>query len=50
MKVAEAYDKLTLEVLYDKLLEFTHVTLEEMLKHLEDQCHALTLREKNNHN
>ena len=46
MKVAEAYDEATLEVLHDELLEFTHVTLEEMLKHLEEQCHALTSREK----
>ena len=46
MKVAETYDKSTLEVLHEELLKFTHVTLEEMLKHLEDQCHALTSREK----
>ena len=46
MKVSEAYDEATLEVIHDELLEFTHVTLEEMLKHLEDQCHALTSREK----
>ena len=46
MKVAEAYDEATLEVLHDKLFELTHTTLEEILKHLGDQCHALTSREK----
>ena len=46
MKVAEAYYESILEVLHNKLLKFTPVTLEEMLKHLEDQYHALTSREK----
>ena len=46
MKVTKAYDKSASEVLHDELLEFTHVTLKEMLKHLEDQCHALTFGEK----
>ena len=46
MKVAEAYDESMLEVLHNELLEFTHVTLVEVPKHLEDQCHVLTSREK----
>ena len=36
MKVAEAYDESTLEVLHDELLKFTHVTLREMRKHLKE--------------
>ena len=37
MKVTKSYNEATLEVLHNKLFKFIHVTLEEMLKHLEDQ-------------
>ena len=45
-KVAEAYDEAYLEALKDDALGFTHVTVREMIEHLQEQCLALTVSEK----
>ena len=45
-KLEDAYDVSYLEALKDDLLGFTHVTVREMLSHLEEQCLALTTTDK----
>ena len=45
-KVEEAYDQAYFTTMKDDVLGFMHVTVADMLQHLEGQCHALTEREK----
>ena len=44
--VAAAYDKTYFNTIKDDLLGFTHLTVNEMLEHLKEQCLVMTFREK----
>jgi len=45
-KIEEAYDAQYLEALRDDILEMSHLTVREILHHLEQQCLTLTNVEK----
>ena len=45
-KIEEAYDTPCLATTKDDVLAFMHITVADMLTHLESKCHALTSREK----
>ena len=45
-KIEEAYDEPYLENLKNEIFGFSHVTVADMLTHLQSQCLALTTREK----
>ena len=44
--IATVYNETYLDVIHNELLGFTHLTVNDLLEHLKEQCLAMTFKEK----